>query len=90
MPAAADKLGTSSGWYSVVKAQLCRALPDRSGTAIALANLSRMFSAVAPDTVGLVAQRAGLQTAMWLLMAGPLAFALGLRDVPRNAIGDGC
>ena len=72
----------NSGWYAILKANLFSALPGRSGAVLALDNVSGMFGKLLPFGIGLAAQGLGLGTAMWLLLAGPLALLIGL---PRRA-----
>ena len=66
------------GWYPILKANLFSSLPGRSGTAQALGSISGIIGKLLPLGIGLAAQAYGLQTAMWLLMAGPLALLIGL------------
>ncbi len=68
----------NAGWYSILKGRLYSAMPGKSGTAVALSNISGMFSSVIPLGVGLLASTAGLGAAMWILLAGPLALLAGL------------
>ena len=53
-------------------------MPGQSGTAQALGSLSGMIGKLIPLGIGLDAQAYGLQTAMWLLIAGPIALLIGL------------
>ena len=77
--AAAALMGLSiAGWYSVLKAQLYSAMPGRSGTVVALGNVSGLVSSLVPLGLGLAASAWGLGPTMWLLMAGPIAIAVGL------------
>jgi len=69
------------GWYAILKANLFSSMPGQSGTAQALGSLSGIIGKLIPLGIGLAAQAYGLQTAMWLLMAGPIALLIGL---PRN------
>lgn len=69
------------GWYAILKANLFSSLPGQSGTAQALGSISGIIGKLIPLGIGLAAQAYGLQTAMWLLMAGPIALFIGL---PRN------
>lgn len=69
----------ASGWYAVLKGRLYAALPGRSGAAIALGNVFGLAGAALPFSIGLAAAHWGLATAMWLLLAGPLALLLGGR-----------
>ena len=73
---------TNAGWYPVLKAGLYAELPERSGTALAVSTIFSTGAALLPFMVGLVAQRAGLEIALALLMAGPIVLLLG---VPRTA-----
>jgi MFS transporter, FSR family, fosmidomycin resistance protein len=67
-----------SGWYAVLQARLYAALPGRSGSVLAMNNMAGLLGSLIPLAVGAAAQAAGLHTAMWLLVIGPLAMALGL------------
>jgi MFS transporter, FSR family, fosmidomycin resistance protein len=69
----------SAGWYAVLQARLYASMPGRSGTVMALNSLFGIAGGVLPLAVGLVAQRAGLPVAMWLLAAGPVALLIGAR-----------
>ena len=74
----------NAGWYSILQAQLYTAMPGRSGRVIAVANAAGTVGALVPLGIGLLATVAGLEVAMWVLLAGPVALLVGL---PR--IGDG-
>lgn len=69
----------NSGWYSVLMAQIYATLPGKSGTALALFNISTIFGALVPLALGLIAGAAGLDVAMWLLLVGPVALLVGIR-----------
>jgi len=68
----------NAGWYAILKANMFSAMPGQSGIAQALDNVSGMFGTLLPFGIGLAAQAFGLGSAMWLLLAGPLALLLGL------------
>ncbi|HEX8130060.1 MAG TPA: MFS transporter, partial [Pyrinomonadaceae bacterium] len=72
---------TNAGWYSILKAQLYSAMPERSGAALALNNLSGLVGGMIPLALGLVAERFGLASMMWLLLAAPLVFLVA---IPRR------
>ena len=72
----------NAGWYAILKASMFSAMPGQSGTAQALDNVGGMFGKLVPFGIGLFAQAFGLGSAMWLLLAGPLALLVGL---PRRA-----
>lgn len=62
----------TAGWYSIPKARLYGALPGQSGAAVTLGSLAGVIRAVAPLAIGFTAERYGLATAMWLLLAAPV------------------
>ncbi len=68
----------NSGWYAILQAQLYASMPGQSGAALAVANVGHMFGALIPLGLGLLAQAAGLNAAMWALMAGPAALFIGI------------
>jgi len=72
----------NAGWYAILKAQLYREFPGQSGGVVAVYSLFTSVTGLAPAVIGLAAQRWGLDTAMWLLLAGPLALVAG---IPRNS-----
>ncbi|HEY3311189.1 MAG TPA: MFS transporter [Anaerolineales bacterium] len=63
----------NAGWYAILKGNLYSSMPGQSGSVMALDNVSGFFGKLLPFGVGVVAQAYGLQSAMWLLLAGPLA-----------------
>ena len=71
----------SAGWYSIPKARLYAALPGQSGAAMSLGSVTGTLGGVAPLAVGLAAERWGLDVALWLLAAAPIALLVG---VPRR------
>jgi FSR family fosmidomycin resistance protein-like MFS transporter len=73
----------NSGWYAILKGRLYSALPGRSGTVMALENITGLAGRLFPLGIGLLADTFGLQVAIWVLLAGPVALLLGLP--PRNA-----
>jgi MFS transporter, FSR family, fosmidomycin resistance protein len=68
----------NAGWYAILKANLYKTMPGQGGSVLALDNISGMFGKALPFLIGLVAQAYGLQSAMWLLLAGPIALLIGL------------
>jgi FSR family fosmidomycin resistance protein-like MFS transporter len=66
------------GWYAILKANLFSSMQGQSGTAQALSSVSGIAGKLIPLGMGLTAQAYGLQTAMWLLLAGPIALLIGL------------
>lgn len=72
----------NAGWYAILKGNLYASMPEKSGAALALYSLSGVAGKTIPFGIGLAAQFFGLQWAMWLLLAGPVALLVGL---PRNS-----
>ncbi|GMA16946.1 MFS transporter [Deinococcus metallilatus] len=68
----------NAGWYAVLQARLYASLPERSGTVMALGSVAGMVGGAVPLLLGAVAERFGLETALWCLLAGPLALLVGL------------
>lgn len=74
-----------AGWYSIPQARLYAELPSRGGTIVALGAPADLAGALLPLVVGTAAQRIGLASAMWLLLAAPLALLVLLRRVDGDA-----
>jgi FSR family fosmidomycin resistance protein-like MFS transporter len=74
----------NAGWYAILKANLYSSMPGQSGTVMALENVSGLFGQFLPLGIGLAAQAFGLQWAMWLLLAGPIALFIGLPQHLRS------
>lgn len=72
---------TNAGWYSILKAQLYASMPERSGAALALNNIAGLAGVFIPLALGLFAERFGLGSMMWLLLAAPVAL---LAAIPRR------
>ncbi|HEY9642239.1 MAG TPA: MFS transporter [Coleofasciculaceae cyanobacterium] len=71
----------NAGWYSILKGQLYTAMPGQSGTVMALSNVFGLVGGLMPLALGCLAQQVGLQPAMWVLLAAPLALLIGLFKV---------
>ena len=67
----------NAGWYAILKAKLFESMHGQSGAALTLDNVSGLIGKLIPFGIGLVAQAYGLGTAMWLLLAGPIALLIG-------------
>ena len=70
----------NAGWYPVLKARLYGALDGRSGLVLTVGALFPL-NAVLPLGIALLAERWGLEAALWPLLAAPLALLL---LVPRQ------
>ena len=68
----------NAGWYAILKAKLFESMHGQSAAALTLDNISGLIGKLIPFGIGLVAQAYGLGTAMWLLLAGPIALLMGL------------
>lgn len=68
----------NSGWYAILQGRLYSSMPGRSGSAVAVGNLFGWFGALLPLAIGLTADRLGLGSALWLLLAAPIALLVGL------------
>ena len=71
----------TAGWYSIPKARLYDALSGQSGAALTLGSVAGLIAGTFPLAIGLVAERYGIQTALWALVAGPVVLLIG---VPRR------
>lgn len=70
----------NTGWYALPKAALYAALPGRSGTAVAVGGFGGLLGAAVPAALGFIAEGAGLQATMWILLLAPCGL---LAAVPR-------
>ena len=73
----------NSGWFAILKAQLYASMPGQSAASNAVNNFSGLLGSLIPLGLGWLAQRYNLQTAMWLLLLGPVALLVGL---PRRGL----
>lgn len=71
----------NAGWYAILQGKLYDTLGEQSGVIHIVGNIAGLFGGMIPAALGLIAQAYGLNTAMWLLLAGPIALLIGL---PRH------
>ncbi len=71
----------NAGWYSILQAQVYKEMPGKSGTVMAVHDVSALASGLVPLGIGLAARSWGLGAAIWLLLAGPVALLIG---IPRR------
>jgi MFS transporter, FSR family, fosmidomycin resistance protein len=64
------------GWYEVLQREAFASSPGRSGTVMAINSVIGMLGGAIAFLIGWVAARAGLQAALWILLAGPLSLVL--------------
>ena len=72
----------NAGWYSILKGNLYSSMPGRSGTVMAVGNVFGLVGSLLPIAIGAVSEGFGLDTAMWLLLLGPITLLIGL---PRTS-----
>ena len=65
-----------AGWYAIPQGRLFTELRDRTGTAVALSSLGTAAGSLLPLVIGMLAERAGLQGALWISMLAPVAILL--------------
>ncbi|MEO1440187.1 MAG: MFS transporter [Chloroflexota bacterium] len=68
----------NAGWYAILQGKLYDALGEQSGAVLIVGNAAGVFGALLPLALGVVAQVYGLEVALWLLLAGPVALLIGL------------
>jgi FSR family fosmidomycin resistance protein-like MFS transporter len=76
----------NAGWYSILKAQLYSSMPGLSGTVMSVGSLFGLAGGMMPLALGVVAEHAGLQATLWLLLTGPIALLVG---IPRRQGAEG-
>ena len=74
----------NAGWYSILQGQAYSSMPGRSGTIVAVSNIFGLAGKLLPLGLGLVSMAWGLNTAMWLLLAGPVVLLIGLTGTGPN------
>lgn len=71
----------NTGWYPILQGRLYSSLPGQSASVMAISSVTAPLAKLFPFLIGFLADQFGLQTAMWILLLGPVALLLGL---PRN------
>jgi FSR family fosmidomycin resistance protein-like MFS transporter len=69
---------SNAGWYSILQGQLYSAMPGQSSTVMAVGNVFGLLGSLIPLGLGLMADRYGLGTTMWLLLLAPVALLIGI------------
>lgn len=77
----------TAGWYPVLQARFYETMPGRSGVAVSLGSASGILAGAIPFTLGIVAQRFGVEPMMWVLLAGPVTVLVGLRRGRAEDLG---
>jgi MFS transporter, FSR family, fosmidomycin resistance protein len=68
----------NTGWYPILQGRLYSSLPGQSASIMAIGSVTAPFAKFFPFLIGFLADRFGLQTAMWILILGPIALLIGL------------
>lgn len=68
----------NTGWYPVLQGRLYSSLPGQSASIMAIGSVTAPLAKFFPFLIGFVADRYGLQSAMWILLLGPIALLVGL------------
>jgi len=71
----------NTGWYPILQGRLYSSLPGQSASIMATGSVTAPLAKFFPFLIGFLADQFGLQTAMWILLLGPIALIIGL---PRN------
>ena len=72
----------NTGWYPILQGRLYSSLPGQSASILVIGSVTAPLAKFFPFLIGLLADRVGLQAALWILLLGPLALLLGL---PRRS-----
>jgi Arabinose efflux permease len=73
----------NTGWYPILQGRLYSSLPGQSASIMAIGSVTAPFAKFFPFLIGFLADQFGLQTAIWILILGPIALLVGL---PRRSI----
>jgi len=71
----------NTGWYPILQGRLYSNLPGQSASIMAIGAVTTPIAKFFPLAIGFLADQFGLQTAMWILILGPIALIIGL---PRS------
>ena len=74
----------NTGWYSILQGRLYSSLPGQSASLMAIVSVTAPLAKLFPFLIGFLADQFGLQTAMWLLILGPIALLIGLPKRSNN------
>ena len=68
----------NTGWYPILQGRLYSSLPGQSASIMAIGAVTTPLAKLFPFLIGFFADQFGLQTAMWILLLGPIALLVGL------------
>ncbi len=77
----------NTGWYPILQGRLYSSLPGQSASIMTIGSVFAPLAKFFPFLIGFLADRFGLQTALWILILGPIALLIGLprRSNPSRA-----
>ena len=76
----------NTGWYPILQGRLYSSLPGQSASLMAIGSVTTPLAKFFPFLIGLLADQFGLQTAMWILILGPIALLMGLPGRNNNLV----
>jgi FSR family fosmidomycin resistance protein-like MFS transporter len=68
----------NTGWYPILQGRLYSSLPGQSASVMTIGSVTAPIAKFFPFLIGFLADQFGLQTAMWILILGPVALFIGL------------
>jgi FSR family fosmidomycin resistance protein-like MFS transporter len=74
----------NTGWYPILQGRLYSSLPGQSASIMAIGSVTAPIAKFFPFLIGFLADQFGLQTAMWILILGPIALLIGLPGPNTN------
>lgn len=74
----------NTGWYPILQGRLYSSLPGQSASLMAISSVTAPLAKFFPFLIGFLADRFSLQTALWILLLGPLALVIGLPRRNKN------
>ena len=77
----------NTGWYPILQGRLYSSLPGQSASIMAIGSVTAPLAKFFPFLLGFLADQFGLQTAMWILILGPIALLTGLPRSNSPALG---
>ena len=74
----------NTGWYPILQGRLYSSLPGQSASIMAIGSVTAPLAKFFPFLLGFLADQFSLQSAMWILILGPIALLIGLPRASRN------
>jgi MFS transporter, FSR family, fosmidomycin resistance protein len=68
----------NTGWYPILQGRLYSSLPGQSASTMAIGSVTAPLAKFFPFLIGFLADQFSLQTALWILVLGPIAMLIGL------------